>query len=173
MSQSERVSAEDINFPEDTEILDVCASAYVDEMEANDGKFIMRGVCKYNIVCQKDGDYSYCEARVPFKYEGECEGEIDSFDAIAEVMNCRARKDGEFISLDGELCISCTAMGANETEMLDCATFGESIEKTANQWIVCYLQGGEDVWSIAKKHNVRVQDINGDPTKDRFVMIEK
>ena len=173
MSQSDRVGMNEINFSDESEILDACASASVDEMISENGKFVMRGSCKYNIICQKDGDYSYCEARVPFKYEGECSGDIDSFDATVNVMNCKARKDGEYISLDGELCISCTAMGVEEVEMLDCATFGEEIEKSKNEWVVCYLQGCEDVWNIAKRHSVRPQDISGDPSKDRFVMIEK
>lgn len=173
VSQSERVPLEELNFAEGAQIVDVCGSASVQEVIAENGKFVFKGNCKYNVICSKDGEYSYCEARVPFRCESEGDGAIDSFDACVDVLNCRARADAEYLNIDAELGMACTVMGNSEAIMLQRAMFGEELAVECGKWTVCYVQNNESLWDIAKRYGVSSADIKGDPSKDRFVMIER
>lgn len=173
VSQSERVSLEELSLMSGAQIVDVCANAYVQDVSCEDGKVIFRGSCKYNLICQLDGEYSYCEARVPFRCECEGEGRIDSFDACVEVLNCRARSDGDFLNVDAELELACTAIENVETPMLESASFGDDINEVSGVWTVCYTNGEDTLWDIAKRYGVSCEDVKGDPRKDRFTLIER
>ncbi len=172
-SQSERIPLEELNFTEGAEIVDACASASVDEVIFEDGKYILRGNCKYNVICLKDGEYSYCEAKAPFRYELDGDADIDTFDVTVDVFNCRARNDSDSLNVDAELCGACTLIGAHDVTMLEKATFSDMRDSGKNVWTVCYVQESETVWSVAKRYGVCAEDVKGDPTRDRFLMIER
>ena len=138
-----------------------------------DGKYTVRGNCKYNIICFKDGEYSNCEAYVPFKYEFDGEEEIDTYDMMLDVLSCRVRKDEGGLNFDAELSGACTLLGSNKVTMLEKASFFESREATESEWTVCYVQSEDTAWNIAKRYGVVQSDIKGDPTKDKFVIIER
>ncbi len=172
-SQSERLPLTDVNFPENAEIVDVCAKAFTDEVLLEDGKYVIKGNCRYDLICMKDGEYSYCEARAPFRYELDGEEGIDGFDVVIDVLNSRARSDGDALSVDAELCGACTLMGNTDVTMLEKAVFTEGRENKNGEWTVCYVQNAEGIWNIAKRYGVRADDVKGDPEKDRFVIIER
>jgi len=173
VSHSERIPLEELNFTDGAQIVDVCGSTSVQDVVCEDGKIIFKGSCKYNIICLLDGEYSYCEARVPFRCECEGEGRIDSFDACVEVLNCRARSDGDFLNVDAELELACTAIENVETPMLESASFGDDINEVSGVWTVCYTNGEDTLWDIAKRYGVSCEDVKGDPRKDRFTLIER
>ncbi len=173
LSFSERIEQNEIGFPEGAEIVDIYGSANIGEAMLEDGKYILKGSCKYNLICLKDGEYSHCEVRVPLRYECEGEEEIDGFDACAEVISCKARGDGEFLSIDAELALSYNIMGSRQVQMLERVTFYDKADKSSGQWTVCFVQPEDTAWSIAKKYGVRECDVGGDPTSDRYVIIER
>ena len=172
-SQNERVELTELNFTEGSEIIDVYGSAVVNEAVLEEGKYVVRGNCKYNMICVKDGEYSHCELRVPFKYESDGEYEIDSFDASAQIIGCKVRNDGDSLNVDSEIMLSYNIMGTRETEMLKSVTFFDRSESCRGQWTVCYVQNGESAWNIAKRYGVRECDVKGDPATDRYVLIER
>ena len=173
VSQSERIPIEELNFTDGAQIIDVCSSASVQDVSCEDGKIVFKGVCKYNIVTQLNGEYGYCEARAPFRCESDGQGRADTFDVCVDVMNCRARADGDFLNVDAELGLSCTVIENVEISMLDGASFGEDIRKNTGVWTVCYNQGEDTLWDIAKRYAVSCGDVKGDPAKDRFTLIER
>ena len=172
-SQNERVELSELNFTEGADIIDVYGSAAVSEAVFEEGKYVVRGNCRYNIICFKDGEYSHCELRAPFRYESDGEYEIDAFDASAQVIGCKVRNDGESLSVDSEIMISYNIMGSRETEMLERVTFFDRTESCGGEWTVCYVQNGESAWNIAKRYGVRECDVKGDPATDRYVVIER
>lgn len=172
-SQNERAEISELNFTEGSDIIDVYGSAAVSEAAFEEGKYVIRGNCRYNIICLKDGEYSHCELRVPFRYESDGEYEIDGFDASAQVIGCKVRNDGDFLSVDSEIVLSYNIMGSRETEMLQRVTFFDRTEACGGEWTVCYVQNGQSAWNIAKKYGVRECDVKGDPATDRYVIIER
>ena len=172
LTHSERIALEDINFSDGAEIVDSGVRAFVEGVSAEDGKYAVRGYCKYDIICIKDGEYSYCEARAPFKYEFGKEGEIDAFDVCVDALNSRVRVDGEAICVDAELSGACTVMGHTNITVLEKLSFLGEREERGCAWTVCYVQADDDLWNIAKRYGVALEDINGDPASDRFVIIE-
>lgn len=172
LSHNERIAIEDINFPEGAEIVDSGARAFVEGVAAEDGKYVVRGYCKYDIICTKDGEYSYCEARAPFKYEMSGEGEIDGFDVCIDALNARVRADGEALCVESELSGACTFMGHTNINVLEKLLLSSERERRSGAWTVCYVQGADSLWDIAKRYGVALEDINGDPASDRFVIIE-
>ena len=175
VSQSERIPLEELSFAEGAQIVDASASAYVQDVSVEDEKVIFKGTCKYNVICMLDGEYSYCEAKAPFRCEceGDGNGEVYSFDASVDVLNCRARADGKALNIDAELGIACTVMGGVEVDMLERASFGAALDTSAGVWTVYYTQPDETAWDIAKRYSVTSDDIKGDPKNDRFVIIER
>lgn len=172
-SQNERIALSELNFPIGAEIVDAHGSAAIDEVIFEGGKYLMSGSCRYNLICFLDGEYSNCEVRVPFKYECDGKGDIDCFDAVLTVGSCRAREDGDYIDIDTEIFASCSVFGKESVEMLASVRFFDEFACESGVWTVCYLDVGEDSWSVAKKYRVREAEIIGDSTCDRFVMIEK
>jgi hypothetical protein len=172
-SQSERLELSELNFPLGAEIVDVFASAYIDNIEFEEGKYIMSGNCRYSLICFVDGEYSNCDVRVPFRYESVGEGDISCFDSALTVSGCRAKNDGEFLNIDSEIFASCGIIGSSSAEMISKVEFGEGIENESGVWTVCYLENGENTWDIAKRYRIRATDIKGDPASDRYVIIEK
>ncbi len=172
LTQTERVPLEDLNFPEGGEIVDVWASAAVDEAVTEADKYVLRGQCRYNIVCMADGEYSCVTASLPFKYEADAEGEIASFDARTCVLNSRASRDGEAMNISSELALACTLMGSESIDRAESMSFGDPRESVSGEWTVCYTREDETPWQIAKRYGVRPETIDTAENR-RFVMIEK
>ena len=172
-SQSERIELSELGFQKEAEIVDVSAKALVDECNSEYGRYVIKGDCRYNIICRSNGEYSVCEARAPFRYEADSEDLVDTFDVSVDVLNSRARSDGEYINLDAELCMGCTLMGREGARILQSATFGEKREQNGSEWTVYYIQDGENMWDIAKRYGVSQNEVKGNVEKDRFVLIQK
>lgn len=172
-SQSEKVSASDLNFPEGADIIHVYGSAVADDFTVEDGKQVLRGNCKYNMICLVGGEYTHVEAKLPFNYETDCEEQVEVFDSVLRLSNCKARCDGEFISLESDVLASCSIVGSKLTEMPGEVSFTEARDEQKDRWIVYYVSGDDDLWSIAKRYGVCECSIKGDPSSDRYVMIEK
>lgn len=173
VSRGERIALSELNFAEGAEIIDVYGSAVIGDAVLEDERCVMRGNCKYNIICLKDGEYSNCEVRVPFEYDCDSKEEIESFDATAQVISCKARNDGEYLNIDSDLMLSYNTMGRRDTQMLEKVTFFDRNESSRGEWTVCYVQNGESAWDIAKRYSVRECDVKGDPSTDRYVVIER
>lgn len=176
ISQSERITASDFGSFEGAQVIDTNASAIVDKVEKSDNGYVVRGTCRYNLLCLKDGEYTSSDIRIPFKYETdviEIDGvEMDGYDALANAFDVRARIDGENINIDCEISLSCSIWGKKSMEMLDSIDFYEPAEHSRGNIVVYFPQSDDTLWKIAKRYSVLQSEVNGDPTSDSFVMIE-
>ena len=172
-SQSDRVELSELNFPLGAEMIDVYGGAYIDDIGFEDGKYTMRGNSRYSIICFVDGEYSNCDVRLPFEYECGGDREISCFDSCLTLNNCRAKNDGEYLNIDAEIFACCSILGSSAAEMVSRVDFYDEIEQESGVWTVCYVEKGEEPWNIAKRYRIREGDIKGDPTTDRYIMIEK
>jgi hypothetical protein len=113
--------------------------------------------------------------RLPLKYECDTPADkydVSSFDAVADVISCRGRSDGESVNVDSELMLSMSLFGSSDATMLEKVEFGEKHEKRRGVFAVCYPTREDTLWSVAKRYAVEPSAIAGDPESDSFVMIE-
>ncbi len=171
--QNGKIPNDELDFSDDAEIIDVCASACVNNVILDEDKYILQGNCKYNIICQSVGEYVNREAILPFEFEIEGNREIDNFDAVVDVISANAKNNKENLELEAELCIGCTLFGEEKIEMVDSVSFFGDRELQNGEWTVCYIKDNESIWDIAKKHAVAPQSIKGDPESESFVLIER
>ena len=175
LSLGERIALEELCIPEGAELADVSASAVIDNASLGDGKYLLRGSCRYCFIFKKDGEYAYAEAKLPIRYECDAQGEmcdISSYDALAEIISCRGRCDGESVSVDSELALAVSLFGSNDATVLEKVELGEKQEKRRGVFAVCYPTREDTLWSVAKRYAVEPSAISGDPESDSFVMIE-
>ena len=174
ITQSERMSASDVDFPAGAEILDVWGRAYCEDATLENKRYVLRGNVKYKMLCRCDGEISVRDCDLPFKYEGEL-GELDVAGVCADVkvMGARVRCDGENLLVEGELAISASAYGLSEIDALSKAVFGEAVSQSKNQFVVCFKSADESSFELAKRYLVPCDKISEEAQKDPFVIIER
>ena len=174
MTQTERLSCEDIGLPADAKIIDLWASATCDSAEVENGRYVFRGKIKYKVVYSSDGKISVCDFEEPFKYESEIGNEdVQSFVGNVSVMNIRGRCDRETLLIESELALSLSAFGLQSIETVSVASFGEAVKTGKNQFIVCFKGSDESTFDLAKRYNVLLDDISDEAEKGSFVIIER
>lgn len=172
-SISQRISLGELGIPEDAQVIDSLGRVVLSGLGQEDGQGYIEGECICSVIYRSEGEISCCEVRCPVKYELDSDGEVESLDATGETVELKARLEGDSLELDGQIAVCYTALGSKTVEMLESAELGEELPATVGQWTVCYVTDGDDSWSIAKRYRVRPEDIKGDPSTDRLVMIER
>lgn len=174
LTQSERITAADISFPDGADIVDVWGNAICEEGKLENGRYVLRGKTKYKFICKRDGEFSSCEAEIPFKYEADSgEKNIENLCVKASVMGARARKEGEDLFVEGEISLSLAVFGAVKTDMLSCASFGEEYSDEKNQFVVCFRSDDESTFDLAKRYHVSCDSISSESDSCRFVILER
>lgn len=174
MTQTERLSCEEIGLPPDAKIIDLWGSAICDSAELENGRYVFRGKIKYKIVYSADSKIGVCDFEEPFKYESEIGNEsIQNFVANVSIMNIRGRCDRETVLIESEMELSLAAFGAHSIDMVAVAKFGEEIKSEKNQFIVCFKGDSDSAFDLAKRYNVLLDDISEEAQKGSFVIIER
>ena len=175
LSVSERIPLEELGIPEGAELCDLLANATVDSATIEDGKYILRGMCKYIMIFSKDGEYACADFRTPLKYECDAsasDSAISGFDVTAGVISCKGRLDRDSVNVDSELTLSVSLFGGSSAEILERAEFGEKLDKRKGVFAVCYPSSDDTLWSIGKRYSVPCDEISGNPESDLFLVIE-
>lgn len=155
VSQSERIALSKLNLPEGCAIVDAWGTAMAEACETVGGKYVLTGQSRYTLLCEKDGEYSVSEAVLPLRYEIEgTESEPVCFDALANVISCRARIEGETLALDAEVALACDFVGERTICPVSVAEFGDPVEHSGGRMTVYYPADGESEWEVAKKYRV-------------------
>ena len=155
VSQSERIALSNLNLPERCTIVDAWGVAMTDGCEMVGGRYVLTGQSRYTLLCEKDGEYSVSEVTIPLRYETEGAGEKPvCFDAMANVISCRARIDGEMLCLDAEVAMVCDFVGERTISPVSEVEFGEPIERRGGRMTVYYPADGESDWAVAKQYHV-------------------
>ena len=144
----------------DARVVDVCATPTVTAMECEHGKYRLLGRCRCQLILSDGEEMSAQEIELPFRYECEGSGEdVSDYDASVSVISCRARVDGERVSVDAELAVMLATRGKQECRMLAAASFGESVKNTAGTYTICYPTREDTLWSVAKRYHRAVDDV--------------
>jgi hypothetical protein len=171
---SERMPIAESGIPEDTQIIDAFGNVFFDRCELIDTRYVFGGSADYTLIYKKDGEVYSGVLRFPIKYQmsADTSGAPISFDCKGIATDVRARLDGGEIRVDCEILISADCVGESIVRAVENARFGEALPRRGNELLVCYPEAGDTTWSVAKRYKVAPSDIIGDPSEDKYVIIE-
>lgn len=159
-SQSERIPLSELSLPEGCVILDALGSVLFDGCEQIDQKYVLSGESKYLLLCERDGEYSCVDVKLPIRYEAEGGEEVpESFSARGAVISCRARVDGEMLSIDSEIDVVADFIGSEEISAVHTVRFGNECSSRNGRMTVYYPAPTEDAWAVAKKYHLSPEKI--------------
>lgn len=161
VSQSERIPLEGLNLPQDAAIVDVLGNVWMDGCEQMGEKYVLTGQTRYQLLCRKDTEYSVAEVTLPLRYETEGGRRApESFDAVGEVLSCRARVDGDTLHLDAELSVAADFMGSEEIRTVSAVRFGERLDCRGNRMVVYYPMPEDTPWTVAKRYHISPEKLS-------------
>ena len=174
LSICERMSLEELGYPEGARPIEAYATALPESLTLEDGKYVLRGVCRYSVISVRDGEYQASEFSVPFRYEQEAREAVgvSSFDALATVKDARVKNEGDALCFECELLLGVTVFGEQSISMLDKIDLFDKEEQRCGELIACYPSDDDTLWSVAKRYSVLRDGIYGNPETDDFVIIE-
>lgn len=155
LSQSERLKASEYRLSEDMQIVDAWGSVLWENAESVGDRFVLNGQSRYSLLCNREGELSVCEISLPLRYETDgSEGMLCGFDARADVIRCRARLEGDVLSLDSEIAVIAELFGEEAILPVREVELGEPVEARGSGLTICYPAEDEDAWAVAKRYAV-------------------
>ena len=153
-SQNERIKLEDTSTIKGANAILCRCDPSVEECSFASGKYAVSGICKYSVLCEKDGDYSIYEQPIPFKYEFNGSEQHSDFLARLSPISCNARIDGDSLAIDSELSVCAELASEDEISLLSEVRFGEPLVKKCGDMILCYPSPEDSLWSVSKRYCV-------------------
>ena len=139
---------------EDCEVLDVCASAAVDDVSCDRGKWVLSGESRIHLLLRSGEEYATHEMSLPFRYETDGEGGEPMLCAVdVQMVSGRARVDGGRLGIECEMAVSARICTEGRLTALSEAQIGE-VEPVPSETVVAFPARGETVWSLAKRYRV-------------------
>ncbi len=159
VSLNDSLPLEEVGISPDARMADVVAVAAPEALQylPDKGRCVLTGTCRAHLLLLRDGEYSAADMELPFRYEFDLPAltgdELPAFDGAVDVVNCRARMDGERVALDAELAVSlATHCPAPLTALAD-VTFGDTVTRRRGEYVVCFPAPTDTLWSVAKRYN--------------------
>lgn len=153
---SAKLPLADVGLAKDRRVEDFLLTPAVEEISNEGGRLILSGKCRAQIVSSVEGEWTTSEFEVPFRYDaGNCpEGEIKDSIIFAESLVCHAKKEGDTLSVDGEIAVFYTLSGQTEIERAVSLIPGDELAKEASILRVCYPLPEDTLWSLGKRYGV-------------------
>ncbi len=141
-------------------VTDVQCVPTVTALEQENGKLFLNGKCRCLMILTEE-EMSTSELELPFRYEipFATSESVTDYDVQTDAIFCRARVDGERISVDAELAVCFSAMGEKRISMVSEMKFGEKTARSASVYTVCYPSAEDTLWSVAKRYHRSVSAI--------------
>ncbi len=161
-TQSDSMTLEEAGLTPEQRIVDITGAAYPDAAILEGDKWVFTGKTKFSLLTEKDGEYSNNEIEMPYRYSVDSKHDESGkayANAGAEIINARARLDGERIGIDAEVMMRCMISTRKSAEMLDSVSFGEESQRDRGEYVICYPTPDDNLWSIAKKYSTTVASL--------------
>ena len=142
-------------LPEGAEAIDVITTAKGENITLENGKYILSGKCKYNVLYGSDNEYSVRESEFPFSCELANGFEYpEDFMADISVRSAKVRSEGENIAFSSNLCASVNVIGITPITAVENISFEGEIPPRSSAFTVAYTFDGDSLWDIAKRYSV-------------------
>ena len=162
-TQSDSMTLVETGLSPEHRIVDICGTAYPESAELDGGRWIFTGKSKYSVIAEKGGEYSNFEIEMPYRYSLDAkagDSQVSYASATPEIINTRARLDGERIGIDGEIMLVGVISCPDKTRMLDSISFGEEGERARGEYVICYPSRSDTLWSVAKRYGKTVASLS-------------
>lgn len=170
---SERVPLSAVSIPESAEIIGGFLNVCMDKCTLNDGKYVFGGNAYLSVIYKNNGDAYSADTVIPVKYEtGGAGNEPCAFDAYVSAESMKLRLSEGSLCIDAELSISADCFGTQSIECVSDVSFGGELPHFDTELVVCYPDSGDTLWNVAKRYRVPPTAIFGEPTADRYVIVE-
>lgn len=154
------LSMEEAGIRAGQSVVDLSIVPSVSELACENGRYILTGRCRCHALLCGEGDLAAQEFEIPFRYEAEgSEARVSDYDVELTPLSCRARADGERLSVDAELAVNIITRGERICEILTAASFDEEIARGGASYTVCYPSREDTLWTVAKRYHRSVADI--------------
>lgn len=140
-------------------VVDISGIAYPDEYDLEGEKCALLGKSRFSLLIEKDGEYSTADIELPFSYRTGVAGKYDSAMFSCEIISARARVDGERIGIDAEVAVSGSAMSFKKEKLLSRVGFGDELERSRGEFVVCYPSNDDSLWSVAKRYGADIGEL--------------
>ena len=141
-------------------VADIGGMAMPTGLEADRGKFILTGKCRFTVILSDGSELSAQELELPFRYETDGSREQPVFsDITVELLSCKARIDGERIGVDAELAVCAALRGQDEVRTVSEVAFGGEWKPAGAVYTVCYPMREDTLWSVARRYHCPVSDL--------------
>lgn len=156
-TQSGVFDAAENQIPAGARVIDADGDASAEAITCEKGRCVVTGEVKYSILYNDGGEYGCRELVQPFRYETDIPGGTYADGALSGsaelcVTGCRARMDGERISVDSEICAALRACDGGEVKVLEEARFIPGVAGRRGECVVCYPDSSDTLWSVAKRY---------------------
>ena len=171
---SERIPLKGVSVPQGAQIIDTTADVSIDKCTLEDGKYLFGGTASIGVLYRQGEEIGFADVNIPIRYTAQAENaqEPVSFDARARARDVRVKLTEDNLCVDAEISMCADCLGQSSAVAVDKVAFGESLPTRESELIVCYPSAQDCVWSVAKRYGVAPSDILGDPTSERYVIIE-
>ncbi len=161
---SDSASLSETGISQGSSIVDCSGVALIDGAQYDDsGRMIVTGKARFTLLLNKDGENSCSDVELPFKYTADIPVSDTDKAAIAmtpEVISSRARIDGERVGIDAEISLSGGAYEMKDISVLDSVSFGDEIERSRGEYVICYPSKNDSLWSVAKRYGAPVASLS-------------
>lgn len=142
-------------LPEGASVVDTHCAAEADTVTLENGKYILQGKCRYNVLYKGNNEYSARESEFPFKCE-LCDGNIEPTDFSADltVMSCKVKPEGENMAYSAEITAAVRMWASSEVEAICESNFGPEISGRTAAFTVAYPSSSDTLWEVAKRYSV-------------------
>ncbi len=141
------------------ELIDVAILPSVTSVTNENGKYVLTGRARCQVLLRENGEYTVQEIEQPFRYETDGSETVADYDATVGVISCRGRIDGERIGVDAELSVSAALRGETQFQMISEANFDTPVCEKGAVYTVCYPAREDTLWSVAKRYHRSVTSL--------------
>ncbi len=159
------LSLEEAGLRRGQSVADISLIPSVTSLENEGGRLVLYGKCRCLCLARLEDEYSAQEFELPFRYiaDGTAEAHSDS-DVDVTVISCRAREDGERMSIDAELAVGIVTRKESCVETFSEGSFERGSAEEDHAYTVCFPSGTDTLWSVAKRYRVPVAHLSeGNP----------
>ncbi len=161
-TQSDSMTLDAAGLTPEHKIVDITGIVCPESASLDGDKWMFSGKTRFSVIAEKDGEYSNAELELPYKYVTDVRQSADGnayASATAEVINSRARLDGERIGIDAEIMLCGVTSMTRDISMLDSVSFGDESVREKGEYVICYPTRTDSLWSVAKRYGARLDDL--------------
>ena len=153
-TQSGVFETEQNALPPSAAIICVDGNADISDITTEGRRCIITGEVKYDLLYADGDEFGRTQLTSPWRYEADMP--IEAKDAVADaaltVTSCRARMDGERVSVDSEIAVAWRACRPVKIKTPGEVKFTYAPAARRGELVVCYPATSDTLWGVARRY---------------------